>query len=338
MRKAVFNFVLIALVLVISLSFSEPASAQHYRLMEPDETDGSLPSIGSANGDIPLKSPYRLSDGITDVWRPINGMYNEPRGGIRQHLGIDMSTSLGRSIYPVHGHESSSNSAIVMSTATLSGYGNTVRVRHIIPVNGTGYEFDSFYSHLENISVVKDQQIKIDQRVGTEGNSGTEYIHLHMEFRTINEKGWNRDESAKDQPRHIAPSAFYWKKQSNWSLDTSFIAKMPPKNNCLRFRTVAKHTAGYYPSKSVKLYYKKYWNDNWSVDNMIAEGSTHCTSTSSDSDFHYYDLSGFATSGEDVFYYVEVADGKTGYKSYRPWQHANGDNPPTNRPFYHYVN
>ena len=69
---------------------------------------------------------------------------------------------------------------------TKAGYGNTLIIRHdLVPELqkelGTTHLY-SRYMHLNTREVAVGQRLKAGQRIGTVGNTGTQYAHLHLDI------------------------------------------------------------------------------------------------------------------------------------------------------------
>lgn len=309
------------------------AFATDLKLIEPDEPDGSSPPIGNAAGQFDIRSPYRTSSGADNWSYPITGMYNEPRSD-HIHRGVDFGAPTGTAVYPVHGYSSSDDAYVTyIGSASSSSFGNHVIVRHRDRVSGVDYYFDTLYAHLASVdaNLAVGKTVTATTRLGATGCTGScTGPHLHLEFRT-------RYTTGSGEPRRHPPASFFQgKAPSPYWLDTSFITRMPNQGNCVRFRTVAKHSDGYYVASPVRIYYKVGLNGTWQNALMTPEGSSPCTPGSSTSQYHYFNLNNVATIGSDVFFYIRATETKYNRSSYRPWRHSDGS-APTDRPFYHYM-
>jgi len=88
----------------------------------------------------------------------------------RFHPGIDIATGLGMPIHPV------SNGQVVEVNFGLWGYGN-----HVIIEGEKG--FKSLYGHMGRVYVKKDQEVSVEDTLGTVGMSGfTSGPHTHLEI------------------------------------------------------------------------------------------------------------------------------------------------------------
>lgn len=61
------------------------------------------------------------------------------------------------------------------------GFGRTIIIEHPFGVNG-GTKSYSRYMHLQSFKVKNGQAVKHGQQIGTLGNSGTKYAHLHLDL------------------------------------------------------------------------------------------------------------------------------------------------------------
>ncbi|OGS20327.1 MAG: hypothetical protein A2252_07840 [Elusimicrobia bacterium RIFOXYA2_FULL_39_19] len=101
---------------------------------------------------------------------PITGRYE-------YHTGIDIDGSKNSPIHSVADGN-------VKYSGWSQGYGNLVIVNH-------GYNYQTYYAHLNKIQVKEGEKIKRDQIVGLMGETGTTTgVHLHYEIR-LNDKSIN---------------------------------------------------------------------------------------------------------------------------------------------------
>ncbi|MBT9260262.1 MAG: M23 family metallopeptidase [Clostridiales bacterium] len=334
LRRFLVSLLAVTLVLVAT---STSAFAANRKFIEPDEadTDGSnnSPPIKNASGSFDIHSPYRGSaDPTLSEWPNIAGMYNEPRSSTSMHLGVDIAAADGRPIYPVHG-DSSSDDAYVLEVGDTgsSGYGKYIVLRHRDNVGGIDYYFDTRYAHARKI-LKTSGSVSYTDPIAETGCTGTcNGYHVHLEFMTRYAK------ATDGSPRRHPPAAFFYgKAPSPWWLDTSFITRLPNNGDCVRFRTVHKHSDKYYAASQVSLYYKVGLNGTWQSVSMIPEGSSACTQGSSGAYVHYYNLASVAPRSSDVLFYVSAVESKYNRRAWRPWRHTDGD-PPSDRPFYEYI-
>lgn len=100
-------------------------------------------------------------------------------GIIQFHKGIDFIAPTGTPIY------ASGDGVVVSLEKSNTGYGNNIIIDH--GVNS----LSSRYAHLESIEVIKGQNVKRGERIGTLGNSGLSTApHLHYEI-MINKEAVN---------------------------------------------------------------------------------------------------------------------------------------------------
>lgn len=110
--------------------------------------------------------------------------YNAQPYGKNTHLGDDWNgvgggnTDLGDPVYAC------ANGYVVFAQDIGGGWGNVVRVVHVISEEPL-IVVESLYAHLNEINVKEGTPIKRGQRLGTIGNAGgMYYAHLHFEMRT----------------------------------------------------------------------------------------------------------------------------------------------------------
>lgn len=96
------------------------------------------------------------------------------------------------------------DATVIHTSKSTSGYGNIVVLKHTLGYNLKRYikdtygidtsELYSLYAHLKDIAVKAGDTLKTGERVGSVGNSGTVWAHLHFEiYAPIGElakKGW----------------------------------------------------------------------------------------------------------------------------------------------------
>jgi murein DD-endopeptidase MepM/ murein hydrolase activator NlpD len=120
-----------------------------------------------AGNKVPLSNPvhgsYRYTSGF-------GGRRDPKTGGWRKHNGTDMAGPRGTRIV-------ATADGIVTFSGRLSGYGRLVKVKH-------KQGFETFYAHLNSISVKKGQKVSRGDKIGAMGNSGRSTgVHLHYEIR-----------------------------------------------------------------------------------------------------------------------------------------------------------
>lgn len=130
--------------------------------------------------------PAYYSDGFDfPVGKPdAKNYYNAQKFGANNHLGDDWNgkgggnTDLGDPVY------SCANGYITFAQDVGGGWGNVVRVVHVISTSPL-VVVESLYAHLDEIKVKEGTPIKRGEQLGTIGNAGgIYYAHLHLEIRT----------------------------------------------------------------------------------------------------------------------------------------------------------
>jgi murein DD-endopeptidase MepM/ murein hydrolase activator NlpD len=146
-----------------------------------------LPPLFAWNADPPaVREGLPLADGFDfPVGRPdASGYYDAQPFGRNGHLGEDWNantggnTDLGDPVYSIaHG-------VVTFADDLGGGWGNVVRVAHAYEEDGEVRHVESFYAHLDAISVQEGQTLRRGTRVGTIGDADGHYIaHLHFELR-----------------------------------------------------------------------------------------------------------------------------------------------------------
>jgi len=94
------------------------------------------------------------------------------------HYGMDFAAPIGTPIY------ATGNGVIkkIKKTRSKKDYGNYILIDH-------GYDYESFYAHLDKILVSKGKKVKRGDLIGYVGNTGKSTApHLHYEVRYKNQK------------------------------------------------------------------------------------------------------------------------------------------------------
>ena len=94
------------------------------------------------------------------------------------HYGMDFAAPIGTPIY------ATGNGTIekIKKTRSKKDYGNYILINH-------GYDYQSFYAHLDKVLVKKGQKVKRGDLIGHVGNTGkSTAAHLHYEVRYKREK------------------------------------------------------------------------------------------------------------------------------------------------------
>ena len=127
-------------------------------------------SYGSVNG-IAISNPLKTSALITSRF----GERSSSRSS--SHTGLDLSVSLGTSIYPIA-------SGTVITASYQGSYGNMVIIDH-----GNGVQ--SYYAHCNSLNVSVGQTVTTNTVIATVGSTGNSTgPHLHLEIR-INGVAYN---------------------------------------------------------------------------------------------------------------------------------------------------
>lgn len=145
------------------------------------------PQTGINYLDLFNDNPSYKSTGFNYPVGPPNGKgyYNAQKFTENTHLGDDWNgtgggnTDLGDPVYAI------ANGYISQAYDTGGGWGNVVRVVHLIESQDSSYLIESLYAHLDTITVEAGSWIKKGAQIGTIGNAnGQYYAHLHLEIRT----------------------------------------------------------------------------------------------------------------------------------------------------------
>lgn len=147
-----------------------------------ENKDGDV--CGDADGNYCGVNPVTGTPGINAVASGIQGElrpgvgggggYKARRSGGREHEGIDISGTVGDSVYATLGGKVTLNKG--------GGYGNMVMIDH-----GNGYQ--SRYAHLTSFNVKNNQEVKGDDVIGKLGQTGNangqpaSEAHVHFEVR-----------------------------------------------------------------------------------------------------------------------------------------------------------
>lgn len=108
------------------------------------------------------RTRYRVSSGFGSRMHPLKGRRIF-------HKGVDLAAPYGEPVY-------SAGNGRVISAGYSPGYGWFVRIRH-----KGGYS--TLYAHMSRILVRKGETVRIGQRIGKVGSTGTSTgNHLHFEL------------------------------------------------------------------------------------------------------------------------------------------------------------
>ncbi|MFY8216079.1 MAG: M23 family metallopeptidase [Chthoniobacterales bacterium] len=152
----------------------------------------------------------RIADGFDfPVGKPDAEGYYKSRGFLRHHPGEDWNgigggnTDLRDPVYCI------GNGMVVFAKDARMGWGNVVIVRHTYLSRGQLQTVDSFYAHLDRMTVREGQQVLRGQQVGTIGtNRGMYTAHLHFEIRKNLHIGINRSAFRRDLTNYYVPTDF----------------------------------------------------------------------------------------------------------------------------------
>lgn len=158
----------------------------------------------------PNMARTRLADGFDyPVGKPDGEGYYVARGWLRHHPGEDWNglgggnTDLGDPVYSI------GNGLVVFARDARRGWGNVVIVRHSFIEGGQLQTADSFYAHLERVTVREGQQVVRGEQIGTIGtNRGMYSAHLHFEIRRNLAIGINRSAYRIDLNNYHVPRRF----------------------------------------------------------------------------------------------------------------------------------
>ncbi len=152
----------------------------------------------------------RVADGFDfPVGKPDADGYYISRGWLRYHPGEDWNgvgggnSDLGAPVYSI------GNGIVVFARDARRGWGNVVIVRHTFIERGQLRTVDSFYAHLQRVTVREGQHVTRGMQVGTIGtNRGMYTAHLHFEIRQNLAIGINRSAFKIDFNNYYKPSPF----------------------------------------------------------------------------------------------------------------------------------
>lgn len=158
----------------------------------------------------PNMARTRVADGFDfPVGKPDAEGYYMARGFLRHHPGEDWNASTGGNSDLGHPVYTIGNGIVVFARDARRGWGNVVIVRHPYMSGGKLRTIDSFYAHLERVTVREGQQVTKGMQVGTIGtNRGMYTAHLHFEIRQNLSIGINRSAFRNDLVNYHKPSQF----------------------------------------------------------------------------------------------------------------------------------
>ena len=152
----------------VSLTAIDSSMNQTRRLLHA--YDSVLSSLAENNGVIdysPTLRPVAKEAYLSSRF----GFRKDPfTGEVKPHLGVDFSSEVGTPVF-------AAAAGTVIFSGKDKGFGNVIRINHR---NG----FETFYAHLNNMTVHRGQVIKKGQSIGTLGSTGRSIgPHLYYEIR-----------------------------------------------------------------------------------------------------------------------------------------------------------
>ncbi len=158
----------------------------------------------------PKMAATRVADAFDfPVGKPDAVGYYTSRGFLSYHPGEDWNSIDGGNKDIGHPVYSIGNGLVVFARDARRGWGNVVIIRHTYISGGKLNSIDSFYAHLQRITVREGQQATRGLQVGTIGtNRGMYTAHLHFEIRQNLAIGINRSAFRNDLINYYKPSNF----------------------------------------------------------------------------------------------------------------------------------
>lgn len=173
------GFILFLLFFIIAhangVTPEEMVSSNPY-LNQPDTYFGSpeflsIEELGISPGDFlfPIIDDHRISS-------PYGWRIHPKLGNRRFHQGVDIAAPKNTPVY-----------AAASGTVTFAGYrgnyGNLIIIQHEDDLDG----FETYYAHLNSISIRKGEKVMVGQSIGRIGSTGLSTgPHLHLEIRFDN--------------------------------------------------------------------------------------------------------------------------------------------------------
>lgn len=115
---------------------------------------------------------------------PGKGYYDAQSFMKNTHLGEDWNgtgggnSDLGDTIYAC------ANGYVHFAEDIYSGWGNVIRILHVLPAGKKWKQVESLYAHMDTLLVKAGTYVHIGDPIGTIGtNHGHYYAHLHFEMR-----------------------------------------------------------------------------------------------------------------------------------------------------------
>lgn len=139
---------------------------------------------------------------------PGKGYYDAQPFMRNTHLGEDWNgngrgnTDLGDTVYAC------ANGYVKFAEDIRGGWGNVVRILHMLPAKDKWREVESLYAHFDQIFVKPDTYVKMGSPIGTIGTAHDIYpAHLHFEMRhDVNMEiggGYNTDTTGFLNPKEF---------------------------------------------------------------------------------------------------------------------------------------
>ena len=152
--------------------------AETIRLAECEDSEHFTRNWNNNGLFLSYESYTNLPDQLVIPLKPFKGTYYNsfnsgfgPRWGGQMHMGIDLGLRIGAPVYAAF------DGKVRYAKFNTGGYGNLVVVRHC---NG----LETYYAHLDEISVEPNEMVSAGQIVGLGGTTGrSSGPHLHFEVR-----------------------------------------------------------------------------------------------------------------------------------------------------------
>jgi murein DD-endopeptidase MepM/ murein hydrolase activator NlpD len=103
-----------------------------------------------------------------------------------KHTGVDYNFGAGADDKGLQISAIADGEIVLAKDLTSKGFGNTVIIKHTLP-SGWAKQLGhatlySRYMHLENLNFASKRKVKIGEKIGTCGKSGTTAYHLHLDI------------------------------------------------------------------------------------------------------------------------------------------------------------
>jgi murein DD-endopeptidase MepM/ murein hydrolase activator NlpD len=133
--------------------------------------------FGGQSVDFWVQSP------ILDIPFRVTDPFNAPRSyanGKHEGLDLDCYDDINRRAVNIYAGQIGTVESVVTIWSGTS-YGKHVIIKH----NWYGQVFKTWYCHLSSVSVIEGQTVRIGEKIGVGGNTGTTAIHLHFMIQWI---------------------------------------------------------------------------------------------------------------------------------------------------------